>query len=89
MYLHASLSDVLFSNKVSLNGMTDAFEGTSDAAKAIVTEGGKGKERAAKEKKDGRDDDDDDIIEITELPVREQIKELLRKLFGGCIVSRL
>jgi len=67
--------------------MTDAFEGTADAAKGIIIEGGKGKERAAKEKKD--DDDDDDIVEITERPVREQVKEHLRKLFGGCIMSRL
>ena len=67
--------------------MTDAFEGTADAAKGIIIEGGKGKERAAKEKKDN--DDNDDIIEITERPVHEQVKEHLRKLFGGCIMSWL
>lgn len=49
-----------------------------------MTEGGKGKEHAAKEKDD---DDDDDIIEITERPVREQVKEHLRKLFGESIMS--
>ena len=49
-----------------------------------MTEGGKGKEHAAKEKDD---DDDDDIIEITERPVHEQFKEHLRKLFGESIMS--
>jgi len=57
VYLHVPLPDVLFSNKVSLDGLTDAFEGTADAAKPIITDGGKGKgkERAVKEKKDKRE----------------------------------
>jgi len=57
VYLHVPLPDVLFSNKVSLDGLTDAFEGTADAAKPIITDGGKGKgkERAVKEKKDERE----------------------------------
>jgi len=64
---------------VSLDGVTEAFESTAEAATEIVTEGGKGKQRAVDDKKD---QSDNDIIEIVERPDPEKVKQHIRKLIG-------
>lgn len=62
MYLYGSVPNDLFSNKLSLDSLTGAFEGTNDTAKGTITDGGKGKQRAVDEKKP--QSDDDNAIEI-------------------------
>jgi len=52
----------MFSNRVSLDGITEAFESSADAAKEVAEEG-KGKQRAVNDKKD---QSDDDVVEIIE-----------------------
>ena len=70
----------MFSNKVSLVGVTGVFQSTTEAAKEIVAEGGKGKQCTVDDKKD---QSDNDIIEIVERPDPEKVKQHIRKLIGA------
>lgn len=53
----------MFSNKVSLDGVTKFFESTTEAAKEIVADKGKGKQHAIDDKKD---QSNKDVVEIIE-----------------------
>jgi len=86
MYLYGSVPNDLFSNKVSLESVSEAFKGIDDMAKETIADRGKGKQRAVDEKK-GQSDDDDDVIEIIERLDPKKAKQLLRKLIGKCLAS--